>query len=128
MQRRHGAGRDAAFESVAHDEVATVTQLFDERHERGEVVAVIGIPHDDEPPARRRDPSHERASVALGLDRHDARPPGLGDGLRAVGAAVVGDDDLAGDTVVGEAGAGFLDADGERLGLVEARHHHAEFR
>ena len=58
MQRRHGAGRDATFESVAHDKVATVAQLFDERHERGEIVAVIGIPHDDEPPARRRDAAH----------------------------------------------------------------------
>ena len=127
MQRRHGPGRDASLEAIADNEVATVSQLFDERHERGEVVAVVGIGHDDEPPARRRDPSHERAAVALGLDRHDARAPGLGDGLRAVCAAVVGDDDLAGDAVVGEAGAGFLDADGERLGLVEARHHHADF-
>ncbi|RTZ67105.1 MAG: hypothetical protein DSZ35_06955, partial [Verrucomicrobia bacterium] len=33
----------------------------------------------------------------------------------------------AGDAVIGEAGAGFLDTDGKCLGLVEARHHHADF-
>ena len=47
VQGRHRAGRDAALEAVAHDEVGAGAQLVDERHRGGEVVAVVGVAHDD---------------------------------------------------------------------------------
>ena len=59
--------------------------------EAGEVVAVVGIAHDDEAAARGPDPAVQRVAVALLGDRHDARACPFGDLLRAVGAAVVGD-------------------------------------
>jgi hypothetical protein len=57
-----------------------------------EVVAVVGVAHDDVTALRSRDASEERASVALLLDGDDAGAELEGDLLLAVGAAVVGDD------------------------------------
>ena len=54
MEGGHGARLDAAGEAVAHDEVVAAAQRVDERAEVGEVVAVVGVAHDDEAPARPR--------------------------------------------------------------------------
>ena len=61
--------------------------------------------------------------------------PGLGsvlierDGkvLGAVGAAVVGDDDFGRQAIFLDRRLSFLDAGGQRLGLVQARHHDRDF-
>ena len=97
VQRRHRAGLDPAAEPVAHDQVVAGAQPLDELVEVGEVVAVVGVAHDHVGAARRRDAAEERGPVPLVDDVDDARTVGFRDLLRAVGAAVVGDDDLADD-------------------------------
>ena len=97
VQRRHGAGRDAALEAVAHDEIVAFPKPLDEGVEAGEVVAVVGVAHDDDsgrarPRCRRRG----GAVAALG-NSDDAGTEALGDLWRAVGAAIVGDEHLARD-------------------------------
>jgi hypothetical protein len=78
---RHGAGLDSAHEAVAHDEVAAVAQLFDQRRNRREVVAVVGVAHDHEAAARRVDAADQRAAVALPRDLDHARAQLSGDHL-----------------------------------------------
>ncbi len=97
VQRRHGAGGDPALEPVAHDEVGAAAQARDERLERTEIVGVVRVAHDDEAAVRGLDAAAQRRAIALLRDRHDAGAQIRGDLLRAVGAAVVGDQDLAGD-------------------------------
>jgi hypothetical protein len=46
MQPWHGAGRDAALEPVAHDELGAPAQLRHEWTQVGKVVAVVGVAHD----------------------------------------------------------------------------------
>ena len=43
----HRAGHDPAPEAVAHHQVVALAQLLDERLDRREVVAVVGVAHDD---------------------------------------------------------------------------------
>ena len=64
VERRHGAGRDAAREAVAHHELVAGAQRCDEGIEIGEVVAVVGVAHDDVAAARRVDAAGERRAVA----------------------------------------------------------------
>src|SRR5919108_6483432 len=68
MQGRHGALRDASLEPVAHHQFVSITQLFHERQEVGEVVAVIGIAHDYVPSPGSLDAAEEPTAVAS--DRH----------------------------------------------------------
>ena len=71
-------------------------QLLEERHQIGEVVAVVGVAHDRRSGrarlrSRRAAPRRSRAR-ATGTTRAPSRRRDL---ARAVGAAVVGDEDLA---------------------------------
>src|SRR5437879_3304229 len=65
MERWHGTRADAAREAVAHHEVVTLPKLLHERTDRGEVVAVVGIAHDDEAPTGSSDATEQRAPVSL---------------------------------------------------------------
>ena len=65
VQRRHGAGLDAAGEAIAHHQLGAVAQPRHERVERGEIVGVVGVAHDDEAAARRGDAAEQRCAVAL---------------------------------------------------------------
>ena len=126
VQKRHGAGRDAAGEAVAHDEVAAVPQLRHERVEAGEIVAVVGVADDDETAPCRRDAGPQRRAIAALRHRDDAGAARQRIFHRAVGRAVVGDQDLAGDAGAGEVVARLADAGGDRLGFIEARHQDGE--
>ena len=126
VQRRHGARRDPAPEPVAHHQVRALAQFVNERHQVGEIVAVVGVAHDDVLAAGRDDAAHQRVAVTLVADRHH---PGAGVGgqlLAAVRAAVVGDQHLTADTALGQESNSLADARRHGLCLVEARHDHGQ--
>ena len=130
MQPRHRARQHASsarFEPAALHQLVTVPKPGDELRQLAEVVAVVRVSHDHEPAARGSDASHERGAVALVGDEHDPRAGGTGDRDRVIGAAVVGDDDLADDTGGVHREARLLNARGQRIRLVEARHDHRYF-
>jgi hypothetical protein len=123
---RHRSGGDAALEAIPHHQLVAGPQRRDEGIEIGEVVAVIGVAHDDIAAKRRLDSGRERGAVATHGDGHDPRPLTLGDLPAAVGRAVVGDDDFANDPRALQETLCLADAGGERLGLVEAGHQDGE--
>ena len=78
-------------------------------------------------PARGADAAAQRAAVAFFLHRHDARAEFFRDGLRTVGAAVVGDEDFAAHAGALDSEPRLLDAARERFRLVQARHQNGQF-
>ncbi len=97
VQPGHRAGIDPAAprrQPATHDQVAAPGQLFHQRRDGREIVTEIGIAHDDPAPARGERPRPQRAPVtpARRLDQLRAERPRQG--LRAVGAAVVGHHDF----------------------------------
>ena len=122
VRPRHRARFDASEEPVADHQVAAVAQLVDQRRDRGEVIAVVGVAHDYEATSCGIGATNQRAAVALPGDLDHSRAQLPRDHLRAVGAAVVSDDDLGVQTAPLDRLLCFLDAGRERLGLVQAGH------
>ena len=122
VKRWHGSGLDGAGEAVAHDEVVAFVEFWEEAGEVFEVVAGVGVGHEDVFAAGGLDAGDEGGSVAADGHVDDAGAFVGGDLLRAVGAAVVGDYDLAGDVVVAKGGDGLANAESESLCFVEAGH------
>ena len=51
MEERHRTRPNPAFEPIPHHQVIPLAQLVEDGLDAGEVVAVVGIAHDDERPA-----------------------------------------------------------------------------
>ena len=101
---------------------AALAQFGKEAVELREVVGIIGIPHDDEAPARSRDAADERRAITLLHDWDDTSAELPRDLLGAVRRAIVGDEDLAFDATPPKIAEGLLDAGADRFGLVQAGH------
>ncbi|HKD36714.1 MAG TPA: hypothetical protein VKB78_07930, partial [Pirellulales bacterium] len=122
MQRRHRSGLDPAEKAIAEHQVVPGSELLDKTIERRKIVAVVRIAYDDEIAEGGLDTSAQRVSVSLLVYRDDARASSRSNRLRAIRAAVVGDDDLAIDVVSAQIGNCLGDAVANRFRLVEARH------
>jgi hypothetical protein len=132
VQRRHSAGTDAAAEAIAHHEfgapgaIRPIAELGEEARRVRKVVAVVGVGHQHVVAAGGEDAGVERGAVAADGHGDEARPVSFSDRLGAVGRAIVRNNDFAGDVVVAQCGESLIDARGECLGLVEARHDDGE--
>ena len=127
MQRRHGARLDAAAIAIAHDELITGAQLSDKGVQPAEVIAVIAVAHNHEFATCRANAAKQSAAISPLGDMNHPGAVCLGDRLRAVGAAVVGDDHLASAAAAGEEGACLGNAARQGFGFVETRHQDREF-
>src|SRR6185437_5183414 len=107
-------------------QVVALAELGEEGRNLAEVVAVIGVAHDDVLAPGGRDAPHQRAPIPFFRDRHDARAEGRRDFLRSVGAAIVGDDHLARDAVLAEGVDRLGHAGCYGVRFIEAGHHHRE--
>jgi len=67
------------------------------RVKHAEVVTVVAVAHDDIPAARGLDAANQRRAITARRDIDDTCTAPNGDLLRAVGAAVIGDQHLPGD-------------------------------
>ena len=91
-----------------------------------EVVAGVGVRHQDVAAARSFNSCDQRRAVAARRDVHDACTFGDCDRLGAVGRAVVRDDDFARDVAVADGVDRLPDAVCEGLGLIQAWHEDRE--
>ena len=64
VERRHGSGLDGAGEAVAHDEVVAFVEFWEEARKMFEVVAGVGVGHEDVLAARGLDTGDEGGAVA----------------------------------------------------------------
>ena len=128
---RHGAGQHASaarLEPAALHEVVPFAKALDELRQLAEVVAVVRVAHDDEPPARGVDAAHQGGAVAAIGDRNEPRAFGP--------VAIAGESSVLplSATTTSPAirrllhrGQRLPDARRERVRLVEAGHHDREF-
>src|SRR6516164_1627864 len=101
MERRHRARFDSALESISHDELLTSSQLSDKRVESGEIIAVVRITHDHEASGGRFNPSDQCGTVTSVGNADYPSAERLGQLLRSVGAAIVGDKHFPADPALG---------------------------
>ena len=120
-------GLDAASESISHDEVGSATKCFDEWAQVREVVAVIGVAHDDELALGVGDAGGECSAVSPNRNIDDTSTFGSGNVLRTISASVVCDHDLAIDAQTFDRRLCLADTHRKRFGLVEARKDNREF-
>src|SRR5262249_17451428 len=95
MEQRHRAWHHPAASGrkpATLNQVEAFPKLVHELGDLPKIVAIVGVPHDDELPPRSRYASHERIAVTLLRHGNDAGPQPGGNGLRAVGTAIVGHD------------------------------------
>ena len=95
MLPRHGAGFDATGEARTHADVGTRDETRDHGNRFAEIVGPIGVAHDDVAAVGSRSATPQCRTIAALVDPYDARAERRGQRLAAVGAAVIGDHDLA---------------------------------
>src|SRR5260370_3430434 len=74
VRRRHGVWLYASLKPVPHDQVGACAQFFNKLGGVSEIIAVIGIPHDDEPAPSGGDASLQSVAVPFGLNVNHPRP------------------------------------------------------
>jgi hypothetical protein len=128
MERRHGTWRYPTPKSITHHEIRTSTESFKERRESREVVAVVGIAHDDVPAAGSQDPTEQSVAVStLGYGDH-ASASALRYKLTTIRAAVISNDDFSVNVVLCQERDSLPDARTDGLGFIQAGHEHCELQ
>jgi hypothetical protein len=126
----HGARDDlspASWHAAAHDEVGAGAELFDEGFDFSEVVAEIGVTHDEESSVGGFHSGAEGVAVAFFGDIDNVGAELAGYVLGSVGAAIVGDEDFALDSGSRESALGCGNAIGQCFSLIEAGHEDCDF-
>ena len=124
VRERHGTWRNGSTstgKTAPLNEVVACAQRCHELRDLEEVVAVVGVSHNDELPVRCLDSSHQRTAVAGSFHMNQPRAELLGNRLRSVGAPIVCDHDLAVNARIPQSALRLFDAGTECLCLVQAR-------
>ena len=128
MDEGHRPRINSALESISHHEVGAVPQLIEVFVEAREIIAVVGVAHDDVAAASRFNPPEQRRAITASGDAHDPRAVAAGDFPRPIGAAVVRDQDLSGQLFPSEERLGLGNARPDGFSLIEARHEDRELK
>ena len=122
----HRVGLDLAAKARAHAQVVAVNQRFHHGDGFQEVIGAVRVAHDEIAATRGFHSGDESGAVSALGHRDHARAGSARERLAAVGAAVVGDDDLAIETEADpdrlDRLARPVDACRDRRRLVQARH------
>src|SRR5712664_3155153 len=103
MQERHRSRFDRSVprgKTTALDQIVPFPQLIEKPWNLRKIVAVVGVSHNNEPAAGRRDSAHECVAVTSFGNGDHAGAQLLGDLNGAVGAAVVCHNDLSFDLML----------------------------
>src|SRR5262249_29180637 len=91
----HGAGFNVSLEPRSHAQVGAAGELGHHRDGVVEVIGAVGISHHDVTAGRSRHAPLQSRAVAAPCNWHAVRTEPLCNGLAAVSATVVSDDNLA---------------------------------
>src|ERR1700682_2243148 len=93
----------------------------------GEIVAIVGVAHNDELAARRRNARLQSGTIPALRDPHNASATRLGDFDGPVGGTVVSYDDFSRQTSDLERADRLVYTDAERVRLIQARNDNRNF-
>ena len=122
VQRRHRAGAMPPLKRLPITSSSPARSRSTNGSRLGEVVAVVGVAHDDVLAAGGLDPAHERAAVPLGRDVDDPRAVRARRSPASRRSSRCRRRSPRRGRRCARGFLGLVDADRERLGLVEARH------
>ncbi len=123
----HGAALDGPTQSGSYDQGPPQAQPLKKWNQMFEVVTAVGVAHDHVAPTRGLDAAPEGCTVAAGRDRDDPGAMATRDRWAAIRAAVVCHQHLVASGARGPcAGMRSLNAVGQRLALIQARHQDRE--
>ncbi len=114
-------GPSGSMKAVSHHQIGAGLKVSEKAAEIAQIVAVVGIPHDDVTSARRGDARREGGTVTAQVGVNDACAAGRGDRLRSVGAAIVGHQHLAAQLGFRQKRRCLADADSNSFGFIQAR-------
>src|SRR5208282_1713386 len=130
VQNRHRSGHDLAparRQTASLHQVVPFAQLFHKSGNLKKVIAAVSITHDDELTPRVGDTSHQSTAISFGGNTDQACPQLDRNFSRAIIAAVVCNDDFAGDSTFPDSGLRGPDAAGQGVSFVQTRNDHTEF-
>src|SRR5215469_15283111 len=118
----HGPRLDAALKPVPYDQVISLSQFLDEGQKAREIVAIVGIAHDDVLAACVRTAIKEGCSIAPDWDMDDPGTTSPGNILRTIAGAVIANDNFPLNPALFEKTLSLSNAGFERFPFVQARH------
>ena len=131
MRPRHRLRQDLAAanrQPTADHQVRTGTQAFEEPGQLAEVVGAVSVTHQHVAAARRGDAAGEGVAIATHGDLDHPGACVQRQGLRAIAAAIVRDQQLTTDAGAGQCRARLGDTGDDGLGLVEAGHENGKLK
>jgi hypothetical protein len=86
------------------------------------IVAIIGVPHDDEAPLRSSNATHQGPAIATSCHWHETRPQTCGNRLRTIRATIIRYDDFALYLLLTQCLLGFFNARRQGIRFIQAWH------
>jgi hypothetical protein len=130
MENRHRSRQDpsaTASESATLNEVEAISQLIQEFRDLTEIVAVIRVAHYYQRCSRGSNSGHQGTAVASLAHLNYARAEPRRNFSRAIGASIVGNNNLSSDLICQQRMLCLFNADGERIRFIEAWHYYRKF-
>src|SRR5882724_3569865 len=124
MKRRHRARLDSAAETIAHHQVVTLAQFLYKLWYFAEVIAVVSVAHNNESALRCGYSCFQRRAVASFGDTNHSCSMRFSKLDRTVGRAIICHHHFATQPRSPKRRDCFVDAERQRLHLVETRNYH----
>src|SRR5437667_525184 len=128
MMPSHRARFDFSFEAIAHHNFIAFAPFCAKARHLREIIAVIGIAHDDELSARLFNSLAQCMTVAPRRGMNNSGAVLLGDFDRTVSGSIIRDDDFAMNACFFEGSNGLVDAKCDGLRLVETRNNYEDVK
>src|SRR2546428_1930686 len=128
MMPSHRARFDFSFEAIAHHNFIAFAPFCAKARHLREIIAVIGIAHDDELSARLFNSLAQCMTVAPQRGMNNSGAVLLGDFDRTVSGSIIRDDDFAMNACFFEGSNGLVDAKCDGLRLVETRNNYGDLK
>src|SRR5207249_9804858 len=119
---------DFSFEAIAHHNFITFAPFCAKARHLREIIAVIGIAHDDELSARLFNSLAQCMTVAPQLGMNNSGAVLLGGFDRTLRGSIIRDDDFALNACFFEGSNGLVDAKCDGLRLVETRNNYGDVK
>jgi hypothetical protein len=118
VQCRHRSWLDPPAKAITHNQIVSFSQSNEKRHQVCEIVAVIGVPHDDVIRASRLNTCNESAAITAICHPDNAGAKTSRNFYRVISAPIIRDHDLASDLLNPQEFLSLFDTSAESLRFI----------